>query len=325
MFDFRNGMLGVVIIALAIAGALFGGYLAGIDTEEVEVTKYDYLADVTGLFDYDESPQYIQFDPSTNYTGYYSETSYDGLTEKYYFASDEVDYDKSNQTNNYKINIKPTHTATGGGVFRTTVYDTDVQQPFDDNTNVYFTNTYGEYKNRHCDSIMLKDWIEKNQFTNDGTNLLYFMSQAAYQEFAAANDYNANWLLFSTKDMWDDPHEFIDGNLPINTKVMMVASQQYMDDNRLQPGYTTHGVKTYLPYFSCIVDTKNKTATLCYDSFCQEPGLTGVALDKLVVSFGGTNLSGSLILDDVYSLEGYEIYYEYLDPNKGVWLKEREE
>ena len=60
MFDFRNGMLGVVIIALAIAGALFGGYLAGIDTEEVEVTKYDYLADVTGLFDYDEFQKLIK-------------------------------------------------------------------------------------------------------------------------------------------------------------------------------------------------------------------------------------------------------------------------
>ena len=86
----EDGMIGVIVIALAISGALIGSYLAGVEPEKVDVVRYNYLADVSGLFDYDKSPQFIEFDPSSNYIGYYSEDSKKTSGPGYYFASDQV-------------------------------------------------------------------------------------------------------------------------------------------------------------------------------------------------------------------------------------------
>ena len=69
---FESGMAGFLIVALAIGGSIFGTILMSADSSTHEVTKYDYKADVTGLFDTDTSPEYYDYDLSRNYTGYYT-------------------------------------------------------------------------------------------------------------------------------------------------------------------------------------------------------------------------------------------------------------
>lgn len=110
--ELRDGMLGVVIIAVALSVALFGSYFAGVTSYETEVINYKWLADVSGEFDYDQSPQYIDFDPSSNYTGYFSNDSYSEIMNKYYFAKDEVEFipnvvNDVPVPNNYKIDFEP--------------------------------------------------------------------------------------------------------------------------------------------------------------------------------------------------------------------------
>ena len=86
--QFRQGMLGVAVLAVAIAGALIGAWVMSMDVEEREVINFSPLTDITGLFDTEMAPQFTDYSPSSNYTGYWTSTSVDGETR--YF--DGVDY-----------------------------------------------------------------------------------------------------------------------------------------------------------------------------------------------------------------------------------------
>lgn len=72
---FESGMLGFLIVVLAIGGGIAGTFLLSGEETSYEVTRYNLLADATGLFDTDESPQYFDYDLSKNYTGYYTENT----------------------------------------------------------------------------------------------------------------------------------------------------------------------------------------------------------------------------------------------------------
>ena len=79
----KNGMFGAMVVVIGITLAIFGTYLLDVDTETHEVTKYNYLTDVLGLFAYNNSPQYVDYDLASNYTGYYTQASdpyVDGIT-----------------------------------------------------------------------------------------------------------------------------------------------------------------------------------------------------------------------------------------------------
>lgn len=312
MFDFKNGMLGVVIVAVAIAGAIFGSYLAGIDSEQVEVTKYSYLADVSGLFDYNQSPQYIEFDPSTNYTGYYSDNSYNERLDKYFFAEDEVDFKPNDSVNNYKVEL-PAIAGTSSTMQLTT---TDVTKPFSDPTNVGLVNTYGNFYSRNCDTISLKSWMETTGLMEEG-NLFYFKSIADYTEFDAPDfeTENVNWVLFSTTNMWIRSGSGISGY----EMMLGVGSEEEFEEAEWEEGQTYQDLPRYRMYNSVIVNTKTNTVTLCYDSNCEEPGLMNRDLNSVLVSFNGTY---RFDMTENIDVEVFTMRYTYLDPNEGVWMKE---
>lgn len=70
---FENGMLGFLIVVLALGGSIFGTVLMSAEETTYDVTKYRFETEVTGLFPVDTSPDYIDYDLSSNYTGYYME------------------------------------------------------------------------------------------------------------------------------------------------------------------------------------------------------------------------------------------------------------
>ena len=67
---FNNGYFGACIVVLALLGTAISGFVLNIERDTREVTNYDYIADVSGLFDYTDAPEYIDYNPSTNYVGY---------------------------------------------------------------------------------------------------------------------------------------------------------------------------------------------------------------------------------------------------------------
>lgn len=67
---FKPGMLGLCIVVLSLLIGVAGTVLLNVDKTPVNTTDYDYVTDITGLFEASREPQYIDFNPASNYTGY---------------------------------------------------------------------------------------------------------------------------------------------------------------------------------------------------------------------------------------------------------------
>lgn len=63
-------MVGCMIVVVALLCSVLAGFCLDVSKQTRPVTDYEYVTDVTGLFDIDQAPAYIEYSPSTNYTGY---------------------------------------------------------------------------------------------------------------------------------------------------------------------------------------------------------------------------------------------------------------
>lgn len=84
---FDNGKFGAVVIVLALIGTIVLGYCTDVTKVEGVRTDYDYITDITGLFETEQVPEYIEYNPNSNYVGY----------------TGPVVYDVSSQPNNYRF------------------------------------------------------------------------------------------------------------------------------------------------------------------------------------------------------------------------------
>lgn len=332
--EFREGMLGVVIVALALTGAFFVSYLSGIETTEQEVTKYDYLADVSGLFDYDKSPQYIEFDPSTNYTGYYSTTS------EGYFPENDVGYEslRSGNANNYKLNLKPISISSGDVILS----DYSGINPFPDvdDVEIRFLTTgmdNGYLPTLSETHVTLASYI-KAMNLDPSVNYIEFKSAGMYDD-SKDNDesYDAPFVLFTTKGMY----EYLEIDIIISKHTAYlgyVATEQWFIEHNATPPYDWYWamewgsddsiIQTWyhevnLACLSCSVDLNTGIVTLYYDNDCERPYNT-TYLDDVILSYGGASsiLANALILDDTAEINTFNLKREYLDPAYGVVMKD---
>lgn len=85
---FDNGMLGLCISVLAIIGMVMSGFFLSVQESERVVTGYDYITDVSGLFEYSQDPQYVPYNPSENWSGFY--TSDPGITAGISYTAQQV-------------------------------------------------------------------------------------------------------------------------------------------------------------------------------------------------------------------------------------------
>lgn len=99
----RTGMMGMMVLTAAIVLTIIVSWGLSTDVEEHTVTRYNQLADITGEFQTEKAPEYIDYDPIANYTGYYTAESVVGDTR--YF--DGVDF-ISSAPNTYRLVLKPT-------------------------------------------------------------------------------------------------------------------------------------------------------------------------------------------------------------------------
>lgn len=93
---FDNGKFGAVVIVLALIGTIVLGYCTDVTKVEGVRTDYDFITDITGLFETEQVPEYIEYNPNSNYVGY----------------TGPVVYDVSSQPNNYRYEIAPGDTST---------------------------------------------------------------------------------------------------------------------------------------------------------------------------------------------------------------------
>lgn len=93
---FDTGKFGAVVIVLALIGTIVLGYCTDVTKVEGVRTDYDYITDITGLFETEQVPEYIEYNPNSNYVGY----------------TGPVIYKTSSQPNNYRYEIAPGDTST---------------------------------------------------------------------------------------------------------------------------------------------------------------------------------------------------------------------
>lgn len=106
MWRFKPGYLGACIVAVAILGGLLLGSIANVSTHTENTTAYEYKTDITGLFDVSQEPQFLEFNPASNYTGY-SNTVAD------VYNPSGIEYTHTNIANNYRILTEQPHAETG--------------------------------------------------------------------------------------------------------------------------------------------------------------------------------------------------------------------
>jgi len=358
--DMRDGTLGVVIVAIAMVLSFAGAYIAGVDSEVQEVTRYNYLTVVDGLFETEQSPQYIEFDPSSNYTGYYSEPSVNPFLDgKYFFAEDKVgftpyvDRDGNPRINNYKVDLEPkvytkfTINLTDGipSNFHPTdakgiqyyAYDPQVGQRLDD----YVSGSYSVvgdiapseggtpiaiYLN-NIYVVNLSDILSYFNITDPGQYLLTSPSNdSEINNLYPYNDFNSNWVLFSYKDSW----VFKEYPLTDDWWTLTYASTDF---NKMNGTNFPN-----LPAIACKIDLKgiettdNTTKYLGTAYIYAENGMytliDSMTIEDCVVTYakeiseGDTYAAWNLALDSACTYQILSV--AYLDPNDGVWMKETE-
>lgn len=92
---FKAGYLGLCVVVLALIGSAVSGFVLNVDRVERTTTGYNYITDITGLFDFTDDPQYIEYDPASNYTGYTATVVNSVPTG--------ISYELSTVANNYRI------------------------------------------------------------------------------------------------------------------------------------------------------------------------------------------------------------------------------
>ena len=294
--------MGVVVLMLAIVCTLGVAWVMSMDVNEVEVTKYASLVDITDQFETEKSPEYITYNPSTNYTGYYTDDSVIG-NDKYF---DGVEYSTSNP-NNYRLNLAPSNYQTGSKDLTTL---NDISSDYYIQFVEYFQDAGRTYvKTVYEDGVVELSSIVSN-ITNGDFDLLVLKSPGNYDISGMVIDGVSNV----------DCCFFVIKSDVINSRYLDLGSESAVIEHGWGSNYGY-----IVPCVSATVDKRTNSVNLYYDNAQQNP--RGVyTFDDVLVVFSQSdnpNPSNNLAMVLANSLD-YTTYTfpdpEYMDPSKGVSL-----
>lgn len=103
---FPTGNAGFVVVIAAILGTVLIGYVLTVETSTETATEFEETADITGLFNTSAEPEYLEYEPPANWTGYRSGSNY---------WLSGIDYDVSERATPYIV-PQQDRTATFSGV-----------------------------------------------------------------------------------------------------------------------------------------------------------------------------------------------------------------
>lgn len=288
---FENGMLGVCIVVIAIITSVGGAYALSMDVEEVEVTNYSMVTDITGVFDSSKAVTYIEYEPSTNFTGYYTSSS------NGYF--DGVNYTQSNKINNYKLNLAPTSSV--DSTVTLTSLTSDKTNPatvkIDYATGTSTVDCYPNY-------VTFSEFLQQENLT--GADSVKLSANVTSVDWTSGN---GGWFTFAPKS-WGEPIAFNPGNMqPIYVWSFKNPNISMQDSN------SRHW---HNPILSAIWD--GSSLELFYGAdFTNSAGLFSTSDVYVFYSAG----SGSLTLSDTAKLSSVTMPDAvYMDVSKGVTMED---
>jgi len=312
--QFRNGMLGVAVIAVALAAALMGSWVMSMDLEEREVTKYNQLADVTPLFGSEPAPEYITYDPVSNYTGYFTEdTIIDGVT---YFGG--VDFKESNRASNFRLNLAPEEFDSGTyDLSQIEEYDSDYRYvmyaDYNANDGFYLKRNNFADNSSGGHTISLADLVETLNEGHDYDSFKFSSTDGLVFSNPYGVDVSVDWCVFSILSEWSkyrDSYYYID-----------FASAAALQNP--SPAYKDHVVA---PKLSAVADLKLNQVILYYDNEFRDQAGIYTLDDVLITTAGGVH---TVTVPAGYIAFGTTINYvvqnlpdpKYMDPSAGVELE----
>lgn len=98
-----RGMLGCCIAVLSLMGTVLAGFALAVDETTTTGTEYQYVTDISGLFDHSDVPQFVEYNPAANWTGYYAAGS---------SPTSGIDYTASARANSYPVQQEATKLTT---------------------------------------------------------------------------------------------------------------------------------------------------------------------------------------------------------------------
>lgn len=67
---FSGGMLGLCVTMIAVMGVVLSGFALAVQAHDETTTAWTFKTDVTGLFDASQEPEYLEYSPAGNWTGF---------------------------------------------------------------------------------------------------------------------------------------------------------------------------------------------------------------------------------------------------------------
>ena len=290
---FESGMLGFLIIVLAVGGAIAGTVMLSAEEQTNEVTRYVLVADVTGLFDTDESPKYMDYDLARNYTGYYTmETVVNGVN--YWGGAEFV----TANVNNYPVRMIPqTETEANYRVFDYSASLTTSDPPGEDD----FWLAYITHGSPGMDVEDMSD-LRFNAHSYTLSSLITALGVNGYQYITIkpiSSDY-MDMIFFATPSLYQDNNMGVpDYYLPCSKEWANQYPEQSMD---------------MVACFSCKINTATGNVDLYYGN---EP--TTQTYYKTIPLSQATIITGVWAYNNAISVHAWDPEtVRYMDISKGV-------
>lgn len=302
--SFKNGYLGVLVLIIALVATICGSWVLSMDVTEKESTQYNYLTELTGLFSTEQAPQYIEYNPSTNYTGYYTAESTIG--ENHFF--DGVNYEAAANPNSYRIQGIPLSSTIQNN------YDLDDLNPTDTVTVGYFAKNIQQPTERvevsDANTMTMQEIATALGYTGGNVRLII-------KNIADPADYDdlSGYMIFyddSMKSWSGQPNK-----VWIKNPTLTGTLYQYVAGT-LGNAYVTTADRVSNPVLAAVWD--GSYVTMYYDVECtQTAGI--FSPDQVSIAWGGT--SGTANFSDLANIEFYALGNpEYMDISKGVSIRE---
>ena len=309
---FREGMLGITVVMVAISVGLLGGWAMSTDVNDVEITIYNELTEITPLFGSENAPQYTTYNPSSNYTGYYTDSStIDG--QKYF---DGVDYTSSSRANTYRLNLAPVSSDTGTASLSGVDYETGYSARYYDknaNGDLYFK--FIGVREAYLSEIL-------TLIGTEGWDIITITSEENLSDFTntEGQDVSFDGILFTSSADWvvnsTNGHVLFSGSSSVVGDTITAPNADYPDTYMLMK-----------PAVAISIDLRTNTATLFYDYQMQERASI-VSIDDVIVTYGTwaapSTQNGIKHIDLFDSIDYKRLVLPvptYLDPSKGVEME----
>ena len=312
--NFKNGYLGAFLIVIAVVLTISGSYIMSLDVTDKEVTKYSEVAELTGLFDSEPAPAYINYNPSTNYTGYYTDPD-----TKYF---DGVEVTTSSQPNQYTLKLAPLNTDSGTETLigDSTITGGDKTYMRIDSTiagtDYYWTCTLDSSTGGKA--IDIATMISNLSVPSWATKVI--LKSTEDLELTATGAIDSDAVLFIPTSTWVHIGNILNP-MPGGSSIPFYAANIYTQE--YIAAHPEINNPTY-PMLACEIDMTSQTATLYYDKEMTRQALANLNIDSITVMFGGSSSSQYTI--NLGSEADY-IYDEsaprtYMDIRQGVKLED---